>query len=167
VTLPPPCVPPILNTSMIHPCCPTYVAAASLTHSAAATLRDWNKYQAHAGHPRTSHTFVPSSVETLGHLGGHIMRYLRTLSKFMSARSLAVIRSSFLASGHLQLSVALVQSQGYVFCSCVLLLQRLLGSRGCLGRTLRSLISVHSSACCFSVGYYFFSSVCFFSVTGA
>jgi hypothetical protein len=85
---------------MIHPRCATYVAAASQTRGAAAALRDRDKYRAHAGHLHPGHTFVPASVETYGHLGKLIMRYLRTLSDVASARSLAVTRGSFLASAH-------------------------------------------------------------------
>jgi hypothetical protein len=79
-------------------------------------------------HP--GHTFVPASVETYGHLGRPIMRYLRTLSDIASARSLAVTRGSFLASAHRELSVALdsfPQSQGYVYCSYALLLAKASG----------------------------------------
>jgi hypothetical protein len=50
-----------------------------------------------------------------GHHGRPIMRYLRTLSDVVSARSLAVTLGLFLASAHRELSVALVQSQGYVY----------------------------------------------------
>jgi hypothetical protein len=50
------------------------------------------------------------------------MRYLRNLMDVASARSLAVTRGSFLASGHRELSVVLVQSQGYVYRSCAQLL---------------------------------------------
>jgi hypothetical protein len=65
--------------------------------------------------------------ETYGHLGKPIMRYLRTLSDVASGRSLAVTRGSFLASAHRELSVALVQSQGYVYRSCALLLAKASG----------------------------------------
>jgi hypothetical protein len=112
---------------MIHPRCPTYVAAASRTRGSAAALRDRHKYRAHAGHLHPGHTFVPASVETYGHLGRVIMRYLRTLSDVAPGRSLAVIRGSFLASAHRELSVALVQSQGYVYRSCALLLAKASG----------------------------------------
>jgi hypothetical protein len=53
-----------------------------------------------------------------------MIRYLGTLSDVASARSLAVTRGSFLASGHRELSVALVQSHGYVYRSCALLLAK-------------------------------------------
>jgi hypothetical protein len=52
---------------------------------------------------------------------------LRTLSDVASARSMAVTRGSFLASAHRELSVALVQSQGYVYRSCALLLAKASG----------------------------------------
>jgi hypothetical protein len=55
------------------------------------------------------------------------MRYLRTLRDIASARYLAVTRGSFLASVHWELSVALVQSQGYVYPSCALLLAKVSG----------------------------------------
>jgi hypothetical protein len=55
------------------------------------------------------------------------MRYLRTLSDIASARSLDVTRGLFLASAHREPSVALVQSQGYLYCSCALLLAKALG----------------------------------------
>jgi hypothetical protein len=115
VTLIPPHGPTLLDISMIHPRCTTCVAAASQTRNATATLRDRDKYRAHAGHLHPCDTFVPASVETYGHLGTPIMRYPRTLSDVASARSLAVTRGSFLASAHRELSIALVQSQGYVY----------------------------------------------------
>jgi hypothetical protein len=67
---------------------------------------------------------LPASVETYGHLGSPSMRYLRTLSDVASARSLALTRGSFPASAHRELSVALVQSQGYVYRSCALFLAK-------------------------------------------
>jgi hypothetical protein len=109
---------------MIHPRCATYVATASQTRGAAAALRDRDKNRAHAVHLHPGHTFVPASVETYGHLG---RRYLRTLSDVASARSLAVTRRSFLASAYRELSVALVQSQGYAYRSCALLLAKASG----------------------------------------
>jgi hypothetical protein len=56
-----------------------------------------------------------------------IMRYLRTLSNIALARTLAVTRGSFLASALRELSVALVQSQGYVYRYCVPLLAKASG----------------------------------------
>jgi hypothetical protein len=55
------------------------------------------------------------------------MWYLRTLSDIASRRSLTVTRGSLLAFGHRELSVALVQSQGYVYRSCALLLAKASG----------------------------------------
>jgi hypothetical protein len=55
------------------------------------------------------------------------MQYLRTLSDIASERSLVDSRGSFLASAHRDLSVALVQSQGYVNRSCALLLAKASG----------------------------------------
>jgi hypothetical protein len=89
VTLPLPHSPTLLDIFIIHPRCPTYVAAASQlqTRGAAAALRDRHKYRAHAGHPHLGHTFVPASVETYRHLGRPIMRYLRTLRYCIGALS--------------------------------------------------------------------------------
>jgi hypothetical protein len=67
---------------------------------------------------------LPDRIETYGHLGRPIMRYLRTLSDDASAGSLAVTRGSFLATVHRERSVALLQSQGYVYRSCSLLLAK-------------------------------------------
>jgi hypothetical protein len=50
------------------------------------------------------------------------MKYLRILSDVASARPHAVTQGSFAACAHRELSVALVQSQGYVYRSCTLLL---------------------------------------------
>jgi hypothetical protein len=72
---------------MIHPRCPTYDAATFQTRGAAATLRDRNKYRAHAGHLHPGHTFVSTSIETYVHLGKPIMQYLRTMSDTASVRS--------------------------------------------------------------------------------
>jgi hypothetical protein len=55
------------------------------------------------------------------------MQYLRSLGDVVSARSMAVTRGSFLARAHQELSVALVQSQGYVYRSCALLLAKASG----------------------------------------
>jgi hypothetical protein len=117
----------LLDVSMIHRRFPTHVAAASQTRGTAAALRDRSKCQAHAGHRHLGHTFVPVGVETYGHLGKHIMRYLRTLNDISSPRSRAVTRGWLLASAHRELSVALVQSQRFVFRSCVLLLAKASG----------------------------------------
>jgi hypothetical protein len=112
----------MIHPDMIHPRCATHFAAASQTRGTAAALRDRDKYRAHAGHLHPGHTFVPANVETYGNLGSPAKRYLRSLSDVASARSPAVTRGSLLASGHREVSVALVQSQGYVYCSCALLL---------------------------------------------
>jgi hypothetical protein len=92
-----------------------------------ARASDLTASLAHAGHLHPGHTFVLASVEMYGHLGQPIMRYLRTLSDVASTRSLAVTRGSFLASAQRELSVALVQSQGYVYRSCALLLAKASG----------------------------------------
>jgi hypothetical protein len=129
VTLPPPHGPTLLDVSMMYPRCSTYIAAASHTRWAAAALHGQCKYRAHAGHLHPSHTFVPVSVKTYRHLGRPIIRYLRTLSDIAWGRSLAVTRGSFLTSAHRELSVALVQSQGYIYRSCTLLLAKASGRR--------------------------------------
>jgi hypothetical protein len=92
-----------------------------------AALHDRHEYRAHAGHLHPGHTFVPAIVETYGHLGRPIIRYLRILSDIASGRSLPVTRGSFLVSAHRELSVALVQSQGYVYRSSALLLAKASG----------------------------------------
>jgi hypothetical protein len=92
-----------------------------------AALCDRHKYRAHAGHLHPGQTFAPASVETYGHLGRPIIQYLRTLSDVASGRSLAVSRGSLLASAHQELSVALAQSQGYVYRFSVLLLAKASG----------------------------------------
>jgi hypothetical protein len=51
------------------------------------------------------------------------MLYLRFLSDIASAHLLAATRGSCVASAHRALSVALVQSQGYLYRSCALLLK--------------------------------------------
>jgi hypothetical protein len=70
---------------------------------------------------------VPASDEMYGHLGMPVMQYLRTLNDIVSARSLAVTRGSFLASVHQELSMALVQSEGYEYRSCAPLLAKASG----------------------------------------
>jgi hypothetical protein len=55
------------------------------------------------------------------------MRYLCTLSDVASARSLTVTQRSYLASALQGLSVALVQSQGYKYRFCALLLAKVSG----------------------------------------
>jgi hypothetical protein len=154
VTHLPPFGPTLLDISMIHPRCSTYVAATSQTRGAAAALRDRSKYQAHAGHLHPGHNFVRASVETYGQLGKPLMRYLRSLSDIASARSLAITRGSSFACAHRELSVALVQSQGYVYRSGSS--QRLLGGRCCLGRTLLSWIE------CSVVRMLLFCCLCLF-----
>jgi hypothetical protein len=58
------------------------------------------------------------------------MRYLRTVSDIALARSLAVTREPIPASAHRELSVALVQSQGYVYRSGALLVAKVSGQQG-------------------------------------
>jgi hypothetical protein len=52
------------------------------------------------------------------------MGYIRTLSDIAAVRSLATTRGSFLVSAQREQSVAVVQSQGYVYCSCALVLAK-------------------------------------------
>jgi hypothetical protein len=122
MALPPPHGSTLLDISMIHARCATYIAATFQTRGAAAALRDRDKYLAHTRHLYPGNTFVPASVKMYGHLGMLIMQYLRTLSDIALARSLAVTRGSFLASTFRELSVALSQRWGYVYRSCELLL---------------------------------------------
>jgi hypothetical protein len=119
--------PSLLDISLIHPRCATYVAAAFQIKGAAAALPDRDKYRAHAGHLHPGDTFVPASVKTYRNLGRPFMRYLCSLRNVAPACSLAVTRGSSLASAHRELSVALVQSQGYVYHSCALLLAKASG----------------------------------------
>jgi hypothetical protein len=114
----------LLDVSIIHHRCPTYVATAFQTRGAAAAPHDRSKYRAHASHLHRGHSFVSASVEMYGHLSKHVMRCIRALSDIASTRSLAVAWGSFLASAHLELSVALGQSQGRVCHSCALLLAK-------------------------------------------
>jgi hypothetical protein len=121
VTLPPPHGPTMLDTIMIHPRCLTYVATASQATLTTAALRYSSKFRAHPGHLHAGQIFKPASVQTYRHSGKPIMRYLCTLSDAASACSVALTRGSFLASKDRELSVALVQSQGYVYHCCALL----------------------------------------------
>jgi hypothetical protein len=123
---PPPHGPTLLDISITHPLFPTYIAAVSQMRGAAAAQRGMSKYQVYASHLFPRHTFVPASVETYGHVGRPFMRYLCTLSNIVSARSLADTRGSFLACAHRKVSVDLMQSHGYVYCSCLLLLAKAL-----------------------------------------
>jgi hypothetical protein len=127
VTLPPAHGPTLLDISMIHPRSPTYVATASQTRGAAAALRDRSRYWGHAGHLHPGHTFVPATVETSRQRGRRIMRYLPTLSDIAWALSGCHWGGVFLAGGHRELRLALVQSYGYVYRSCALLLAKASG----------------------------------------
>jgi hypothetical protein len=57
------------------------------------------------------------------------MRCVRTLSNVTSGRPLAVTKGSFFASAHLQLSVALVHSQGCVYRPYALFLAKASGQQ--------------------------------------
>jgi hypothetical protein len=93
---------------MIHPLCLTYVAAASQTRGAVASLPNRSKYRAHAGHLHPGHTFVSATVETYGLQGEPVMRYVRTLNDIAPACSLAVTRGWLHAIAYPELSVDLV-----------------------------------------------------------
>jgi hypothetical protein len=97
---------PMLDISMIHPHCPTYVAAAPQILGAAVALQHMSEYRAQEGRLHPCHTSVPASVETYGHFGKPVLWYIRTLSDVALARSLAVTQRSFLASVHRELTVA-------------------------------------------------------------
>jgi hypothetical protein len=154
VTLSPPHGPTLLDVSMIHTCCLNYIAAASKMRGTAAALRDRSKGACGPSAPRShlctckrqdvrasrqAHHAVlfmwsHRCVETYGHLSKLVLCYLRALTDIARplARSLVVTRRSIIASAHRKLSVALVQSQGYVYRSCVRS-SRLRGCRCCLG----------------------------------
>jgi hypothetical protein len=113
------------------------------------------------------------------------MRYLRTLSDVVSARSLArVTPGSFLASAHQEMSEALVQSQGYVYHICALLLAKATGRTVLPGADVPYLYealrcvcrvcvlvatSFCTTKCCsrcirfFVLGFHPFNSFCFLS----
>jgi hypothetical protein len=55
------------------------------------------------------------------------MQYICTISDITSMCSLAVTRWSFFSRAQRELSVTLVQSQGYVYCCCALLLVTAVG----------------------------------------
>jgi hypothetical protein len=122
---------------MIHPRCPTYVAATSQRRGTAAALCDRSNNRAQCRPSAPQSHLCAAAVKTCGHLGRPIMRYLRTLSGITSACSLVITRRSLLTSAHRELSVAFAQSQGYVYRSCS---PRLRVGQCCLGRTLLSLI---------------------------
>ena len=118
----------LLDISMTHPRCSSYVAVASRSPGAAAAKRDSDKYRSHAGHQHPGHTFVPATVETYGYLGKPLTRYLNHLSQVAETRSTGgLTKGSFLASAFRELSVALVQSQGHVYRSCASLMARASG----------------------------------------
>jgi hypothetical protein len=122
VTLPPPHGLTLLDIYIIHFRCATYVVAASQTRGAAAALRDWDKWLGACRPSAPWPHLCSASVETYGHLNRPIMQYLRTCSNVASARPLPVTRGLFLDSAHREPSVALVQSQGFVYRFCALLL---------------------------------------------
>jgi hypothetical protein len=123
VTVPPHHSPTLLDISIIHPRYPTYVAAASQERGAAAALRDSSKYRAHADHLQPGDTFVPASVKTYRNVPS-----CGTFVHYATSRQRALWPSP---GGRILLvptgSVALVQSQGYVYRSCALLLAKASG----------------------------------------
>ena len=89
----------------------------------AAAKRDALKYRGNNGHHHPGHTFIPASVEAYGYLG----KPMNTLSEVAAARGPAVIKGSFLAGAHRELSVALIKCQGSVYRGCANLLARAAG----------------------------------------
>jgi hypothetical protein len=106
---------------MIHPCCPTYIAAAFEKRGTAAALRVWSKYRhLRANCNPVTPLCLSASTRTGTSESTSVMQFIHTLSDIASARSLADTQGSFLASAYRELSVALVQSQGNVYRSCSL-----------------------------------------------
>jgi hypothetical protein len=119
----PPHCPTLFDASMIHPHCPSEKLVQLLRRGAPLELFVLG---ASTGSCRLS---APRShgIETCGHLGKPIMRHIRTLSDVASARYVAVTRGSFLVSAYGELRATVLQSQGYVYRSCTLLLAKALG----------------------------------------
>jgi hypothetical protein len=76
----------------------------------------------------------------------HCFWFVKLRLSSTSARSLAVTRGSFLASAHRELIVALVQSQGYAYRSCALLLAKASG-RPLLTQRIACQLSSNGHAC--------------------
>jgi hypothetical protein len=80
-------------------------------------------------HLHIGRTDVPASIETYGHVCKPPVQQFSTLHNTAALRSLALASGLFLASGLgvPEVSMALTQSQGFVFRSCVLLLAKTAG----------------------------------------
>ena len=91
------------------------------------------KRRDHYGHYHPGYSFIPASVETYGYLGKPLAAYLKTISEVTAGRGPAVTKSSFFASTHRDLSVALVRCQGAVYRGCGNLLARAAGREGFMG----------------------------------
>jgi hypothetical protein len=76
------------------------------------------------------------------------MRHIRTLSDMASALSDAVARGPLLASAHRELSVTLVQRQGYVHHASALVLARDAGWQVLPGAHTPFLAGVFCRGCC-------------------
>jgi hypothetical protein len=65
VTVPPPHGPILLDMTMIHPRCQTYIApSASQATGPNVALHDRSEFRAHVGHLHPGHTFVPACMVT-------------------------------------------------------------------------------------------------------
>ena len=116
-----------LDVSLTHPRAATYAINAAAMQGCAAAKRDALKCLGNNSHHHPGHTFIPASVETLGHLGKPLVRYLKTLSEVAARRGPAVTKGSFLAGAYRELSVALIQCQGSVYRGCANLMARAAG----------------------------------------
>jgi hypothetical protein len=112
---------------IIHPRSSTYLPQAARAQGSAAAFRDSQKYHVNSGHQHAGYTFIPACVETCGYLGKRIVCYLRIFSAIAASRTLDVSRGSFLLAHFLELSIALVCSQGVVYCASTNLLARASG----------------------------------------
>jgi hypothetical protein len=126
--LPPPLGLTLLDVSVTHPRCSSYVHAAAASPGATAASRDQVKYNAMSGHALHGQRFVPASVETYGYLGKPLVQFLSQLSEVAAQKTLGLNQGSFLASAYRELSVALVRGQGRVYQMCARLLARASGS---------------------------------------
>jgi hypothetical protein len=102
----------------------TYVAAASQMWGAAAAFREQVLGTCRPAPRSQLYACQRRDVWT-----SRQARYLRTLNDIALARSLAVTRGSFLASAHRELSLAVVKSQGEMYRSCALLLEKAAGRK--------------------------------------
>jgi hypothetical protein len=82
----------------------------------------------HRTHQHAGYTFTPASLKTYDYLGKSLVGYLRTLSAVAAGCTLGVSRGSFSAIGYREFSVALVCSQGFVYCAGLYVLRQPSGS---------------------------------------